>query len=356
MLRPLPVSGLLLGLLLAPSTARAHGGNPAQAVILTPERLGQPVDDSFLIEWLDAGAPPPPTGSALVNLFYTDQMPVTFPLGSIPETLTGTAIVSGILEEEEPNEYLWDVSQVPSGHYWLWARVDEPPEEMSAVYIRFPPVPLTVLHPGDELGPAVALVRPSSEFTVADEQFEIEYQSWDPTGTARIRIEAAPEVFGQEPEWTVVADNIPARPAGAFTWNTAPFPERDWILRATITDCEGRSHRAYGRYYVFVTHLDPVDAGTQEAGPYDGGTLEEWCTQPPPDGGLPPADAGGLPPADTGVAPPADARSSDGGLIISPEEGCGCSKQPVRSRGHLWGVLISLVFFALASRGRLSRP
>src|SRR5687768_870029 len=96
---------LLVLLLLAPRLADAHGGNPAQAVVLKPDALGPTVDDSFLVEWLDAGPPPPPTGSALVNLFYTRDIPITSPLGIIPQTLTGTAIVTGVLEESDPNQF-----------------------------------------------------------------------------------------------------------------------------------------------------------------------------------------------------------------------------------------------------------
>src|SRR5688500_9578287 len=153
---------------LAPRSAAAHGGNPAQAVVLTPMELGTPVSDSFVVEWLDAGPPPPITGSAFVNLFYTRDIPITYPLGIIPQTLTGTAIVTGLLEENDPNTITWDVSNVPSGHYWIWSRVDDPPAEMSAQYIRFSPTPLTVLHPGDEIGPAIALIKPQSEFSTSD--------------------------------------------------------------------------------------------------------------------------------------------------------------------------------------------
>lgn len=347
MIRALGLLGALSALLIAPSNARAHGGQPAQAAVLTPEILGSPVDDSFLIEWLDAGPPPPPTGSALVNLFYTDEIPPTFPLGSIPQTLTGTVIVSGILEEDAPNEYLWDVSQVPSGHYWIWSRVDDPPAEMSAQYIRFPPVPLTVLHPGDEIGPAVAITRPDSEFSTGDEDYDIEIQSWDPTGTARIRIEAAKEIFGQEPDWMVVADNVLARPSDTVTWNTASIPEGDWMLRATITDCEGRTYQAYARYYLFITHLDPVDAGPREAGPHDGGTLEEWCSQA--------HDAGVPPDVDAGGGAKDGAQSDAVAPPPAPEEGgCRCSGHHHQGTQG-WGGLLFLLLLATRWRGLLTR-
>jgi hypothetical protein len=323
-----------------PSILLGHGGQPAQAVLLTPDTLGPTVSDTFMLEWLDAGPPPPLTGSALVSFYYAAEVPPTFPLGSIPPTLTGTAIVTGLLEESEPNELAWDVSSIPSGHYWLYSRVDDPPAEMSAQYIRISTVPLSILHPGEDLGPAVAITRPQSEFASGDETYNIEYQSYDTTGTARITFEAAAEIFGREPRWITVADNIRAQREGAIVWETIGLAEGDWVLRATITDCMGRTHRAYARYFVFLTHLDPIDAGTSDSGPYDAGSLEDWCAS-----------------LDRMDAAPTDANTPDASVADAvappppPSDGCGCRAST--SAASPWLPLLALL---LALRSRSARP
>jgi hypothetical protein len=337
----------VLALLLAgaPRLAAAHGGNPAQAVLLEPAELGPTVDQSYLIEWIDAGPPPPPTGSAMVNVFYTTEIPYTYPLGIIPPTLTGTAIATGILEELEPSELTWEVSNVPSGHYWIWTRVDDPPVEMSPQYIRYSPAPLTVLHAGDEIGPAIALLDPSSEFSTADDFYTIDYSSWDSTGTARIRFEASPDAFRSEPNWFVIADNVSAQPRGVIGWNTSSLAEGDYMLRATITDCEGRTFVAHSRYFLFVAHIDPVDAGVPDGPQPDGGALEEWCSQLPDDSGVTPADAGL---ADGGSTPPPDA-----GMPEPPttDEGCGCTSAG-EGRGSI-AACLALLLLRRRSRGKL---
>jgi hypothetical protein len=338
------MKGVLLLLLLLPRTAAAHGGNPAQAVVLTPEELGAPVADSFLIEWLDAGPPPPITGSAYVNLYYTRDIPYAFPLGIIPPTLTGTAIETGIQEELEPNMLTWDVSDVPSGHYWIWSRVDDPPAEMSAQYIRFSPTPLTVLHPGDEIGPAIALLKPQSEFSTADDFYTIDYQSWDPTGSARIRFEASPDAFRSEPMWFVIADNIAAQPKATIGWNTASLSEGDYMLRATITDCNGRSFVAHSRYFLFVAHIDPVDGGVPDGAQPDGGSIEEWCEQLPEDSGVAVPDSG--PPPDSGVA-------TDSGVGPEPSEPDDCSCTTAKSESSSAALLFLALL--LAQRWRWTR-
>jgi hypothetical protein len=335
-----------LALLLAPRLAFAHGGNPAQAVVLEPTMLGPTVDDSYLVQWLDAGPPPPPTGSAMVNLYYTRDIPITFPLGIIPPTLTGTAIFNNMLEELDPNEYLWDTSNVPSGHYWIWSRVDDPPAEASPQYIRFSPAPLTILHPGDSIGPAITLLKPQSEFATSDEFYTLDYQTWDSTGKARIRFEASPDAFRTEPMWFVFADNVAAAPTGTVGFNTAVLDEGDYMFRATITDCEGRSFVAHSRYFLFVAHLDPPDAGPFEIGPSpDGGSIEEWCENVEPYDAGPAADAadadsGNIPDVDGGTPPP------------PPDETCACTSAHARGDVSLMVLWVSIIFVLVSRKPR----
>ncbi len=335
---------LLVALTATPRLAFAHGGNPAQAVVVEPMHLGPTYSDTFLVKWLDAGPPPPVTGSAMVNLFYSSQIPHAFPLGIIPLTVTGTAIVRNLLEEIEPNELAWDVSNVPSGHYWIWSRVDDPPAEMSPQYIRYSPAPVTVLHPGDVIGPAIALLKPQSEFSTADEFYTIDYESWDPTGTARIRFEASPDAFRREPMWFVIADNIQAQPKATIGWNTSVLDEGDYMLRATITDCNGRSFVGHSRYFVFVAHLDVPDAGPFEIGaPPDGGSLEEWCSELPGDSGVL---------VEAGVTADVGSSVNDGGGMIMPEESCGCRTTTDRSAPtFLW---LALFFFLRRTSSKVS--
>jgi hypothetical protein len=277
---------------LFPELAFAHGGNPAEALVTVPAAAGTIADESFTITWIDADTPIP-TGTATVDLHYTDRMPPTYFLGSIPDALIGTPIVQGIPETDFPNLYVWDTTAVPAGTYWIWSRVFEPPEPVpSPVYISFSPAPLHVQHPGDPLGPSVRITRPNTDISYSDEEFELRWQAFAPNGPATLRLEAGTSLDGSD--FIVIADGLAATSTGSFTWQTAELAEGDWTIRAVITDETG-SFTAYCPYFLLITHFFPLrDAGAPDARP----EREDAAIA---------ADAGSEPPE------------------VVAEEGCGCT-------------------------------
>lgn len=315
--------GLALTTALAPRAASAHGGAPAVAPILDPQRIGTVVDRSYTFRWEDADSPSP-FGPATVNFYYTPAMPPTFGNRAIPMTLTGTVVVEDILEPDLENRYTWDTSEVPAGTYWIWSRVDEPPEETSPQIISWSPAPLTIAHPGDEPGPAVAFTNPQSPFAWADERFVIRFQAFDPDESAKIRIEASHGYRGDG--FFVVDERIPAGPEVEIFWNTRDLPEGDWMLRASIHDCRGQSFTAYGRFFVLVTHPGRTLPETIDAGPAPPPVEVDWCDEVRDAGQR--ADAADAGPLDGGApgrdAAVLDAGATDAGLPLDPPEGCGC--------------------------------
>jgi hypothetical protein len=247
---------------LAPGSAWAHGGNPAEAKLTAPPSLGVVADEQFTITWLDLDTPIP-TGTATVNLYYAARMPPTFFLGVIPETLTGTAIATGIPEYQTPNRFEWDLSAVPSGTYWIWSRVDDPPEPIpSPIYLSFSPAPLAVQHPGDGIGPSVRVIRPNVELSYSNEGYEITWESFAPNGPASVRIEAGRSVDGSD--FMLLAERTET--STSFYWDTREVEQGDWTIRAVITDQTG-SFTAYARFYLLVTHFFPQrDAGVLDSG------------------------------------------------------------------------------------------
>jgi hypothetical protein len=246
-----------------PALGYAHGGNPAEAKVTSPPNVGEVADGSFTITWIDTDTPIP-TGTATVDLYYSDQMPPTYFLGAIPEPLLGTPIATGIREVDFPNLHVWDTSRVPSGTYWIWSRVDEPPEPMpSPVYISFSPAPLHVQHPGDPIGPSVRITRPNTDISYSDDHFIIRWQAFAPNGSATIRLEAGTSLDGSD--FMVIADGLTATSTGSFDWITEDLAEGDWTIRAVITDQTG-AFTAYCPYFLLITHFFPLaDAGVPDA-------------------------------------------------------------------------------------------
>lgn len=307
------------------STAWAHGSDPAVAYMNVPVGVGNVVDDSFMLNWVDADRSIP-TGTATVDFYYTNAQPPTFLNGERHPALVGEVVVSGIIEKEMPNEYVWDTSGVPAGSYLLWSEVLEPPEKNMAIkIIEFSPGILTVAHPGDPVHPAVFLTTPSSPFQFADDMIDVEYLAFDPDGTARVRLEAGMDPNGEN--FILIADDLPATSTGSFEWNTSTIEEGDWILRATITNASGLSFHHYSRYFLLVTHaVIRSDAGVMT------------------DGGQP--DAGGF-----------SARDAGGEHMVAPDDSCACRAAFGAGRGtsRLGWWLAAAVLFALARFNRNTR-
>ncbi|MEL7367964.1 MAG: hypothetical protein AAFN74_03560 [Myxococcota bacterium] len=275
---------ILTAAIVCPTLVWAHGGNPAVAFFNEPVGVGIVVDDTFTFTWRDADIPIP-TGTATVDFFYTVNRPMTFTPGDIPDDLAGTPIVTGLRERDLDNRYVWNVSDVPTGSYHLWSRVNEPPsEDMSIQIIDFAPGIVTVVQPGDSVPPALLVTSPRNAFEFTDAQYEITYEAFDPDGTGRVRLEAAMvPTSSNAPAFIPLADDLPADAEGRWTWNTSALPDGDWMIRATLTDARGQSFTTYSRFLLLISHpFSRFDAGTsaQDAGPPDAGSTgvgEDGC-------------------------------------------------------------------------------
>lgn len=298
----------LLGLVVsgASSPAAAHGSNPAVAWMKSPEGVGTVVDEAFTFGWADADTPIP-TGTATVDFYYSARRPPAFARGDLHPLLEGAPVVRGILEKDHTNTFTWDTSAIPSGSYFLWSMVVEPPEEfMAPQIISFSPGVLTVAHPGEPVHPALIITTPATEFSFADEAFTIGWSAFDPDGTGRVRIEVGTSSLGIDYQ-TLVADAPAAQ--GELLWDTAQAPDGDWYIRGTITDGRGLSFTTYANYLLLVAH----DVGAPDAGVLlDAGTAR-------PDGGVGP---------DAGVK------------LKAPKEGCRCGGGGEHGAGWLAALAV----------------
>lgn len=331
---------LVAALVAAPALAYAHGGNPAVADLVAPTALCPVADANQRIEWRDADSAAP-SGPASIDFFATTVLPPTFVRNVFPPELEDRVVASGVSEPDLENTLVWDTSDVPTGVYWIYSHVMEPPEEMSPELIGLSPVPIVVHHEDDPVPSAVAITRPNSPFAVGDQTYNVRYTALDATGTGRVRLEAKP--FNED-DWHLIAENLPASLDGSFQWNTAPLPQGDWVLRATLDDCTGRHVVAHTRFIFLISHPTgpPMDAGADlDAGSVDA-VVPDWCDAPAADAGL----------AQCGVAfIPTSPR--DAGVSTTPEEpgGCGCTNE--RGRSGLLSILgLVGLFVSRSARSR----
>lgn len=247
--------------LLAPSLAFAgDSGSVRVAYLYNPLGVGDVADTSYELTWLDSNMPAVGL-NVTIDFYYTATMPPTFAIGEVPATLTGTIVATGIDEPSLENSLVWDTTAVPPGNYYLWtlARLDPRPATHLDV-IAWSPGIVSIVHPGDELQPAVVLIKPNSPIERADRSFAITYAALDPDGTGRVKIEAT--LSRDATGFTTLARDLPAEANGMYTWDTSTVAEGGWTLRATIEDARGRSFTSYGRYFLTIDHPDPIaDSG-----------------------------------------------------------------------------------------------
>lgn len=320
----LVLSSVLLGRVLPASSHPAIGAPSAYPI--EPSSVGTVVSSTFTLTWLDYDRPIP-TGTATIDWYYATQNPKTYLIGATPEDLEGELIVGGIAESDTANRHVWDVSNVPSGSYFVWSKVTEPPEENPLLQLySFSQGVLTVHHAGDPVHPAVCFNKPDNPFTLVDEELPLVLEAFDPDGTGRLTL----ELFSRDtPEVMIpVFADRPSAPRIEEPLDTRELEEGDYGMRLSLIDGRGLGFAAYSRWFFRVSHrLVEADAGTREAG----------------------SDAG-LPDRDAGIV--GDAGAADGGTEVDPD-GCACAEVP-RSRVVPSHFALVLLLFGLGFGRRLS--
>ena len=254
----------LFASLLAPRTSFAHGAEIPVAPLDVLTGVGNFADESYAISWTD-GDPPADLGEHNGRaLSDTPLIPPTFPPGTISPELTGTPIAMNVPAADPANMLVWNTSTVATGNCWIWSRVDDPsPDHEGLTIVSFSPGLVSVRHGVEEPGPAVVLTSPDNPYDIADAEYVLNYYAFDPDGTARVKLEAIPWPFGQDP--VTIAENLPAS-SGTYTWATSTIPEGEWMLRATIADGGGRTFVAHARFILLIARLGARDGGVGDTG------------------------------------------------------------------------------------------
>ncbi|HWV39969.1 MAG TPA: hypothetical protein VN033_15980 [Vulgatibacter sp.] len=302
-------------MLAAPGVAGAHlNGIPTIAWPQSPSGVGEVADDSYRISWIDYDDRAT-TGETTIDIHASRRMPPTYRMGVVPR-IEGDpdhlVIAEGIQEKDLRNQVEWDTSSVPAGTWFVWTVAHDDPFEMWA----FARGAVSVAHDGERPWPAVIVTRPDENSAVGDEMVVLAYESFDPEGTAAVRLEATRALDGSG--LVVIAEDLPAHPTGSFLWDTRDVEEGDWTIQATITDARGLSSSAFGRSFVRVQHRSKGTGGAGGAAGAGGGGAA--------------GAAGGM----GGV----EGSGADAG--DDPGAGCGCGAAPGDAMGLALAALLLL--------------
>jgi hypothetical protein len=204
-----------------------HGSNAAPTVeVIEPDGQGDTADRTYSVQWLASD----PDDVARLDLYWDTD-------GS---GYDGTAIATGLTEEDGPGAYAWDTSGLPDGaRIWVYAVVSDGTNAPARAYSRGP---VTIAHQG---GPTVEQVSPTGLDVALDEPVRVTFDSDMDHASAEEAFSVSPHV------------------AGAFTWvgYTMRFdPDTSWApqttYRATVSrtakDAEGRA-MGYDRSWEYTT-------------------------------------------------------------------------------------------------------
>jgi MYXO-CTERM domain-containing protein len=306
--------------LLLPVVVLAHvGGIPTQADFQEPRGVGNVVDGTATITWMDNNADPtglfefyyqphnvPPNASLMSGDLVGTRIPCD---GSAQCDTTTDPLAVRIMDATDALG--WDTSAVPSGSYVVYAITRDPPIQPIWKMARGV---ITVQHPGDPLYPAAIMTAPGVTVPPVADSFALKWEaSGDGPMTATLRWRAKD---GGDPGFTELVADVPMSDAGGglhrgcYVWDVSDKTNGYYFVQVEVKDAAGRTYLANGDASVVVFRdPSPTDAGPaascEDVGVPDAG--------PGPDAGGPGGD-------DEGGEPTCGCRvgraGSAGGFVV----------------------------------------
>jgi hypothetical protein len=279
---------LALALLLLALPASAHiGGIPVRPVFQTPAGIVVAEDETFELRWWDDDRDP--TGVFVFFHQRGNAPPATYPPHDL---LDGTAFGEAAIQDPE-DRLVWDLTDVPSGAWHVWAKTDDPPfclatfaEGVVVVHREGEPVPL-----------GAYVTRPPARGELFDQAAVVEVTAIAPAApTLTVRagrygadlvggdgslITDCDEATGQGNRVLELIHDVavdvamvpdPARGADRWiaeiAWDTSEVRPGDYVIEATVREGEAETV-VYGLGYLTVYHRqrqqDPPDEEEEES-------------------------------------------------------------------------------------------
>jgi len=191
---------------------------------LTPPAGGTNCDLEYLIQWQDSDT----EDNAYISLYYDDGLDTTGILINVSDQYP-----SGLREDDETDEYLWNTSSVSSGTYYLYAILDDQNNTTVVTYsvgqLQINRTPqISVINPlvtGEETDIAYIIKWNDSD---ADNNAAISFYYDDGLDTTGILIDASV----QYPSGIYEDDD-----ADSLNWNTSALPSgNSYYVYAKIED------------------------------------------------------------------------------------------------------------------------
>lgn len=219
---------------------------PASISIFQPDGVDDIANNSYAIAWEDFY----PYGEATIAFYWDDDN----------SGLDGTQIVSGLSEDDDGigGSYVWNISAIPEGDYWIYASIDDGTFESRHDYS---PGMLTINHSMiTNTPPTFQITEPDGNSDCADMEFIIMWMDSDPDDDASISLFYDTNDFGYDGE--PIEDGLSEDAHGSsgfYYWNTTEITEGEYYIYGICDDGYNEAVRRYSTYTVTINHTTSED-------------------------------------------------------------------------------------------------
>ncbi|TKJ40748.1 hypothetical protein CEE37_07225 [candidate division LCP-89 bacterium B3_LCP] len=176
--------------------------------------LGDTAVIDFLITWTDED----PDDNAEISLYWDSQN----------SGFDGELIVSGILEDDTTNSYLWDVTQIPEDSVWVYGEIADDDTSIFA----YSDGPLIII----DTPPEITITHPATGDS-AESEFTIFWEDDDPDDNAVISLFWDEDDTGFDGTQIVGAEAIEEDDtADSLLWDVSSLPDGAVWVYASIAD------------------------------------------------------------------------------------------------------------------------
>jgi alpha-tubulin suppressor-like RCC1 family protein len=184
--------------------------NQAPSINITAPAANATVDASYTISWTASDS----DNQANISLYYdTDN-----------SGYDGTLITSS-LSEGTHSSYTWNTSSLPSGNYYIYAKIDD---GVNPSVYDYGAGKITV-----NRAPGITITAPATH-TVVDASYTIGWTASDPDNQASISLYY--DTNNSDYDGTLITNSLSEGIHTSYDWSTAAIPEGDYYIYAVISD------------------------------------------------------------------------------------------------------------------------
>ncbi|UCE73812.1 MAG: VCBS repeat-containing protein [Methanomassiliicoccales archaeon] len=223
-------------------TVSVHYSNfPPSIWIWEPDGIDDVANNEYTITWEDFD----PYEDAAITIYWDDDN----------QGFDGTEIASGLSEDDNGigGMYTWDISAVPEGEYWIYAKIDDGVFEPAYDYSAGK---MTVNHSiVSNSPPTFQLTEPDGNNDFADLEFTIMWMDSDPDDDALISLFYDTDDQGFNGVLIVEGLGEDADGgSGFYNWATSGISEGEYYIYGICDDGNNEAVRRYSSYFVTVNH------------------------------------------------------------------------------------------------------